>query len=186
MGYPLTCTGRNLAYRKSVYDEIGGMTSVGRFVSGDDDLFLHHLRRSAACGMRYAVDPASIVPSIPPRTFKAFFHQRTRHASKGSRYDFPLKTGLIAVYLLNLFLIVLLFSPKFLLLFLVLYSIKTLCESILILKVARRFGQQRRMRVFPLAAILHIPYVLIFGLWGQIGKFQWKDGTYRSRMSESA
>ena len=37
------------------------------------------------------------------------------------------------------------------------------------------------MRVFPLAVLLHIPYVVIFGLLGQILKFNWKNTLFTKK-----
>lgn len=179
-GFPLTCTGRNLAYRKRAYTEAGGFTAIGRTISGDDDLFLHLLRKKTQWKMRYAVDAESIVPSKPPENLRAFRHQRTRHASKGRFYPAGLKTGLIGVYLLNLFLLVGWFWPQFRSVLLVSLGVKACVEFILVHKTARLFGRTRWIRLFPLAALLHIPYIVVFGFLGTIGKFEWKARTHRA------
>ncbi|MYA23182.1 MAG: glycosyltransferase, partial [Gemmatimonadetes bacterium] len=40
MGHPLSCTGRNLGYRRQVYDELGGFAQIGHLIGADDGKFL--------------------------------------------------------------------------------------------------------------------------------------------------
>ncbi len=179
-GFPLTCTGRNLAYRKSAYQQAGGFHSIRHIISGDDDLLLHQIKKKTEWKMRYACEQQSTVSSAPPKDFMTFFHQRLRHASKGRYYDSTMKIGLAALYLLNLSLLVLIaFQCR---LFVIgILGIKSCFEFFLTFKAARLFHQQRSLLYFPLAAILHIIYVVIFGVWGQLGKFRWKETLYSPR-----
>lgn len=177
-GFPLTCSGRNLAYRKSIYYQVGGFKSIGKFISGDDDLFLHLIQNKTNWKFRFAIHPESIVPSKPAATFNEFFNQRTRHASKGLYYKISMKIGLIAVYLFNLLLVVSIFIPKIWLLLFFVFGLKSFFEFILIFKVAQKFYQKRLIRVFPLTMFVHPIYVVIFGLWGQVGKFKWKGKSF--------
>ncbi|MBN2028614.1 glycosyltransferase [bacterium] len=178
---PLTCNGRNLAYRRSAYDQTGGFHTICHLVSGDDDLLLHQMKKKTDWKMRYAIEKDSVVFSIPPQGFKAFFHQRIRHASKGRYYPKMLKMGLVMVYLFNLSLLVLLFLQLWIMLFAIL-GIKSLFEFLLLVHAARIFHQKRSLLYFPLAAILHIPYVVLFGAWAQFGKFNWKETSHTSTM----
>lgn len=182
VGYPLTCTGRNLAYRKSVFRQVGGFEAIGHFTSGDDDLLLHRIRRKTDWKCRYAVDPDSVVSSKPPTTMKAFFSQRTRHASKGRHYDAVLKIGLIAVYLMNALLLISAVLVRLWPLFIGVFLAKSLFEFVSIRKTALLFGQQKALMVFPIAALIHPLYILVFGLWGQFGNFKWKEDAYKARM----
>ena len=174
-GFPLTCNGRNLAYRKSVYEDVGGFHSISRFASGDDDLFLHLVRKKTKWKMRYAIDKESVVPSRPPSGLKTFFYQRTRHASKGRHYPIPLTLGLLAVYLFNLLLLISLVFLRFWPLFALLFGAKALFELILVWKAARIFHQKSLLQFFPLGVVMHMFYVVFFGLWGQVGSFKWKE-----------
>ena len=185
-GFPLTCNARNLAYRRSVYQQIGGFKEIGHLISGDDDLFLHLVQKKTDWQVRYAIDSEVIVSSIVPSNFNDFFHQRVRHASKGRHYAVGLKLGLIAVYLFNISLLLLLllsiWNTQFLLLFGGSFVLKTLFEFILLKKSATIFNRHSYLKYFPLAALFHIPYVTIFGLWGQIGKFTWKGSLFQAEL----
>jgi len=185
-GFPSTCNGRNLSYRLRVFHEIGGFSRFGQFVSGDDDLFLHHVVRHTNWRVHYSLDPESIVSSEAPASFSEFFHQRTRHASKGRHYSAPMTMSLIAVYLMNVLLLVMpvaaLRYPVYWNYFLGCLLMKSSTEYALISRVARKFRLMNILKFFPIAVLLHIPYVVVFGLWGQIGKFRWKGKTYHAEM----
>ena len=51
---PLSCTGRNLAYRKSVYDAVGGFAPIGHMLGGDDVYFMR-LVAKRGCGKWYGI-----------------------------------------------------------------------------------------------------------------------------------
>ncbi|MEE4310646.1 MAG: glycosyltransferase [candidate division KSB1 bacterium] len=182
--FPVTCTGRNLAYRKSLYDEIGGFGEIGHMISGDDDLFLHLARRKTGYAMRYAIEAESLVPSGTVKNANAFVNQRVRHASKGTTYRPGMVIGLSAVYVLNLSILILgiisVFHSKFFPMFAVPLLLKSIFEFTLLLKASLIFSKLRWLRYFPIAEILHIPYVVIFALLGQVGKFSWKDDSYKT------
>ena len=184
-GLPLTCSGRNLAYRKNVFKEVDGFRTFGHFISGDDDLLLHTIHRNTNYGIRFATDPSSMVPSEAARTFAAFSNQRIRHASKGLHYYSTLKIGLIMVYLFYLSLLISIFIPALFVWALFMLGLKSLLEVTLLRQNAKMFGQTRLLWFYPVAALLHIPYVIFFGLWGQIGRFQWKSERY-SKIKEPA
>ena len=42
-GFPVTCNGGNLAYRRRAFDEAGGFSGIGDLVSGDDDLLMQKI-----------------------------------------------------------------------------------------------------------------------------------------------
>jgi len=183
-GFPLTCNARNIAYRKKVYTDVGGFQKINHLVSGDDDLFLHQVRQHGEWEMRYAIDEESRVSALAPANFQEFKNQRIRHASKGRHYSLALKSGLSAVYLLNLMLFVLpvlsLWQPGLFRNFLIFFFLKAASEFSFIRKAAIIFKYAGYLTYFPLAAVLHLPYVTIFGLWGQLGKFKWKDDIFNA------
>lgn len=182
LGKPLTCNGRNLGYRKETFDSVGGFKQIYKFVSGDDDLFLHLVRQQTSWKFRYAIDRQSLVHSKVPETVKDFMNQRVRHASKGRHYPAWFTMVLAAVYLLNLNLVLLIpisfFNNCAFACLLGCLLIKSLGEFILVYRIADLFDFKKILAVFPLAVILHPFYIVIFGLWGQFGKFHWKDETF--------
>ena len=186
LGKGLTCSGRNLAYRKQVFEETGGFSQIAHLISGDDDLFLQLVAKSNRWQLNYAATPDALVYSAPPARLRDFYHQRTRHASKSRHYHWKLILGLVAVYVFNLFILLtpawgLLGWHTWFRLGVFAFVLKTGVEFFLLNALARRVNKNKLMRWFPIAPFLHIPYVVIFGLLGVFKKFEWKGETFRAR-----
>ena len=110
----------------------------------------------------------------------------TRLGRQGRHYSLVLKLGLTAIYIFNLLLFILVifsfFKMNYILLFLFPFLIKTLFEFILLKKAAQLFDCSYYLNYFPFAIIFHIPYIIIFGLWGQFGKFNWKGESFQAKV----
>ena len=122
-GRGITCTGRNLAYRKKAFDDIGGFNATPDSLSGDDDFMLQAISRHPGWKIKYALDVDARVPAQGPDTVNRFLQQKNRHISAGKHYPFVAKV-LFAVYhisnlLLWLSLLAAFFSFYFLLFFFV-------------------------------------------------------------------
>lgn len=84
---PYMAVGRNLSYRKSLFEAGGGFSHSHQSLSGDDDLLIQHVARHRLATIRYVTDPATFVPAEPPATWGAWLRQKRRHASAGRFYD---------------------------------------------------------------------------------------------------
>jgi cellulose synthase/poly-beta-1,6-N-acetylglucosamine synthase-like glycosyltransferase len=82
MGNPYMALGRNLAYRKSFFERVGGFASGIESLSGDDDLLVNH----HAVGSRTRVVMDVLVYSEPKRSWKAWYRQKLRHLQAGKWY----------------------------------------------------------------------------------------------------
>ncbi|MBN1542744.1 glycosyltransferase [candidate division KSB1 bacterium] len=181
-GAPATCNGRNLAYRKALYERVGGFSRIEKFVSGDDDLFLAQVLLSGGSRIAYADTADAIVPTRLLSGWREFFHQRLRHASKGFHYS-PRKIALLAaVYLYNLFLVCAFaraaFGTESFLWPISAWLVKSLGELALLFPFARRMQRLHYLTLYPIAALLHPLYVVLFGALGQIQRFQWKEQNF--------
>jgi len=179
MGYPLTCVGTNMAYRKSVYQELGGFGIYKNLHTGDDDLFLQRVRDETSWKITYVSGHESHVYNEPPNSWQTFLHQRLRYASKGFNYPLHVTLILILFYLLNLLLLLspltFIISNNYLLPYLATIFLKYVSDYSF-LKSAMSFLEDKRfLSLFPVAFILHIPYVVFFGLFAQIQSFKWGD-----------
>ena len=177
-GYPATCNGRNLAYRKNVYEQVGGFERINNFISGDDDLMLKLVQRTE-WKIQYAYDAALSVPTQLVKNAKQFANQRLRHASKGFFYDLKKVIGLMLAYFYNLLILLSLPLALFHTLSLwapvVFIGLKSLFEFVLLYQFAATMQRRHFLSVFPLAEILHVPYVVFFGALGPFIKFKWKE-----------
>jgi biofilm PGA synthesis N-glycosyltransferase PgaC len=83
-GHPYMGVGRNLAYRKSLYEGSGGFRSHEHLASGDDDLFVNATAKRGKVEIR--LHPKTYVYSTPKTTWWDYYRQKTRHFTTGSEY----------------------------------------------------------------------------------------------------
>ena len=93
--------GRNVAYRKKNYEQAKGFESHSDLASGDDDLFINQAANCRNCCIE--IGQGSFCFSVPPKTWKAWYRQKTRHLSTGNRYKRTHKV-LLFIYALSHFL----------------------------------------------------------------------------------
>ncbi len=190
LGFPVTCVGTNMGYRKKLYTEIGGFGEYKPFISGDDDLFLTRVREAKQYTIRYADTPDTHVYNDPPQLWSKFLHQRMRYASKGFSYPKKVTAGLLAYYLFNLFMLVgllgFLFVPTVFYPVLAAYGIKSVAEFYFINLAGKTLHDTRFISRIPLVQVLHIPYVVVFGFLGQFKRFRWAEAHSEAAVQKMA
>ncbi len=100
-GRPFLAVGRNFSYPQRLFERLGGFAHSARSLSGDDDLLVQEAHRHGA-PVRYVLDPASFVPSEPPRAWRAWARQKRRHTSAGRFYSRSAQAHLLAFHASNL------------------------------------------------------------------------------------
>ncbi len=173
------CNGANLAYEKDAFYEVNGFAGIDNIASGDDMLLMHKIYRRYPDKVFYLKNEAATVTTTPAATWKEFFHQRIRWASKADRYDDKrIFWVLLLVYLINccfLATVIAAFWKNIWLFFGILLLIaKILIEFPFVQAVATFFGQRTLMKYFPFLQPLHIAYTIIAGWFGKFGKYEWK------------
>jgi cellulose synthase/poly-beta-1,6-N-acetylglucosamine synthase-like glycosyltransferase len=173
------CNGANLAYERSAFYEVNGFNNIDNIPSGDDMLLMHKIFKLYPEKVFYLKNRCAIVTTEPAASWKQFFHQRIRWASKADKYDDKrIFAVLLLVYLLNVcFLagaIASFWNSTWLFLVLLLLLAKVLIEFPFVNSVAIFFGQQRLMKYFPFLQPLHIGYTIIAGWLGKFGQYEWK------------
>ena len=95
--------GANFSYEKKVFDEVGGFKGIDSIASGDDMLLLHKISKMYPGRIHYLKSKDAIVKTEPMKTWREFFNQRIRWASKAAKYDDKrIFFVLLLVYLVNL------------------------------------------------------------------------------------
>jgi cellulose synthase/poly-beta-1,6-N-acetylglucosamine synthase-like glycosyltransferase len=174
MGRPLSCTGRNLAYRRQVYEEVGGFASIGHLIGGDDVYFLRLVTRSS---WRVARNPTLVSCAPGPRTWGAALQQKLRHAAKAGHYGGAALLAGGVIYGFHLLLLaglvrLILGEPDPV--FLGVWAGRWLGDLFLLAGYAPRQSERRLLGCLPFLEVLYIPYVLFFTLAGRLGWFRWK------------
>ena len=81
------CNGANLAYEKKAFFEVDGFEGIDQIASGDDMLLMHKITKNYPDKIQYLKSKEAIVQHKPMKTWKEFFNQRIRWASKATYYD---------------------------------------------------------------------------------------------------
>ena len=92
-GIVWTCTGNNLAYRRRIYDELGGYENLGLVVL-EDNMLLQWVDKHS----KWRVKPVcNMVYIEPTKTVRQFFTQRIRWASSALQYRLSLVSFMVMV-----------------------------------------------------------------------------------------
>ncbi len=173
------CNGANLAYEKKVFNDVGGFEGISHIASGDDMLLMQKFKALHPDQVRYLKSRDAIVTTGTALSWKAFFNQRIRWASKSTHYqDKKLFRILLLVFAVNLcfviqFVLAWWMNLGFFFLFVFLLA-KMIIEFPLLQSVARFFNQTSTLKFFPVFQPVHILYTIIAGFLGKFGKFEWK------------
>lgn len=173
------CNGANLAYKREAFYEVQGFKGIDSIASGDDMLLMHKIWKRYPQQIGYLKSKEAIVETEAAPTWKAFFNQRIRWASKATSYDDKrIFIVLLLVYLFNCSFLALLvlsvFNMVYLYAFLIFMVLKTLVEISFVGKVSRFFDRQYLLKYFFFFQPLHIGYTIISGFLGTFGSYEWK------------
>jgi cellulose synthase/poly-beta-1,6-N-acetylglucosamine synthase-like glycosyltransferase len=173
------CNGANLAYEKKIFYEVGGFKNIDAIASGDDMLLMSKIAKHYPQQLGFIKSPEAIVTTLPATTWKHFFQQRIRWASKATHYNqSKILLVLLLVYFTNLSVLCVLIAacwqPVALFIFLLLCLIKFLMEVFFVKRVAAFFNQQYLLPWLLLLQPLHMLYIVVSGVFGQFKSYEWK------------
>jgi len=173
------CNGANLAYERKAFIEVNGFNGIDHIASGDDMLLMQKIAVQFPDKIFYLMSEEAIVTTKPVSSWKEFFRQRIRWASKATNYnEFKIFSVLFLVYFFNCTILVLFiagFWTHYLwLAFGIILILKTMIEYVFIKPVANFFNRKNLLKFFPFFQPLHIIYTIIAGWLGTFGSFEWK------------
>ncbi len=87
LGIPLSCIGNNLAFRKSVYESVGGYENI-EFSVTEDFALMRTIHKKRGGDVLLPIDEKTVVYTHPVDSFSKFIKQRRRWAKGGLRIDF--------------------------------------------------------------------------------------------------
>jgi cellulose synthase/poly-beta-1,6-N-acetylglucosamine synthase-like glycosyltransferase len=179
LGHPMMASAPSLAYRRSLYQTVGGFQDIEDTVSGDDDLLVRKMVQVPGYTVTYAPQAESCVTTEPVNHFWPMVVQRARWASNGAHYE---QKGFVALLLgLYLFYCWLVLSP-FLAGFglipwfacLLPWSVKIICNGIFLGLTARSLDQKKVWRRLIPCELIHVPVVVVAVVMGHLGLYRWK------------
>jgi cellulose synthase/poly-beta-1,6-N-acetylglucosamine synthase-like glycosyltransferase len=178
------CNGANLGYERKVFGELGGFEGIDQLASGDDLLLMQKFFDHYPERISFLKSHGAIVTTQAAETWRGFFNQRIRWASKARGYkDKSLFWNLLFVFILNLllgiFLIACCWDPIWFLGFLIFLILKTILEFPFVKTLALFFGLTNKLKYFFFLQPLHIFYTVIAGLLGNVRGYEWKGRKVR-------
>ena len=173
------CNGANLAYERRAFLEVNGFAGIDDIASGDDMLLMQKIAESYPGKISYLLSKEAIVTTQTANTWKEFFSQRIRWASKATNYsDIKIFSALFLVYFTNFSFLVLFiagfWTQTLWLGLVILLAVKIIVEFSFIYPVAKFYNKQDLLTWLPFCQPLHIIYTVIAGWLGVFGSFEWK------------
>ncbi len=178
------CNGANLAYRKDAFKYVNGFEGINDIASGDDMLLMFKIQQAYPDQVHYLKSKLAIINTRPVFSWKEFFLQRIRWASKARKYqDKRILPVLLLVYAFNLSFLFLGMAALWyqeLWIWLVGFLMgKTIVELPLFCAAATFFNRKQFIPVFLFFQPLHIIYTILSGTFSQFGKYEWKGRRVR-------
>ena len=162
-GWPYMGVGRNLAWRKDIFQRIGGFKRHAHLPSGDDDLLVNaaaHRGNTAVC-----LAPATFMYSAGKKTWRDWLQQKRRQLGAGNLYrrKHQFALGLFAgTQILHYFLLIPLMVSDFGMISGAIYALRITSASLIFSKILRQFHDERLYHWFPLLDLLLVFYSAVF------------------------
>lgn len=177
---PLMCSGANLAFRKSAFEEVRGYEGNENILSGDDEFLLKKISKHfGPKSCYYSASKKNLVITSPISSWSELFNQRIRWASKWKSHglNFHLLSSTLSflsqvVWVLSFLL--LFKGPMGLLCFSLIWLVKVGSEKQVLGSVLRTFDQKISWFGWIGTSLIHPIYVIFVVIGAIRGKFIWK------------
>lgn len=177
-GYPSMANGANLAYKKAVFNHVGGFLGNESIPTGDDEFLLKKVFKKFK--VSFLKNKSAVVETAPNKYFSDFLNQKIRWASKW-RYNNPLVPTFL--FILNCIIIasvVLIICGKMNSTpFAISFAIKALVDFIYIKSVQHFLNQKFSIVSFLIWQLVYPFYIIVIGILANVKAYNWKGRKYR-------
>lgn len=180
-GLALTCSGRNMAYRKQAFEQVAGYQGLEGMTQGDDDMLMYKIVTQGHWRTAFCLRPEAQVPSPPPPDLTSFVRQRLRYGSSGHHYYRVAAPPVLLIILPFLLLVNIAgvvslvgFVTTAGLVWLLPLFLKMVAEGQLVRTYLRKIRKPFRMIPFLITGLLYPLYITTFGILGNFIKVTWK------------
>jgi cellulose synthase/poly-beta-1,6-N-acetylglucosamine synthase-like glycosyltransferase len=175
LGYPFSSVGRNLAYRKDAYKDVGGFLALKKFRSGDDIHLTSRFRYNSGGKIDFCADHNTFVKTHIPSSEAEVFQQQIRKNSKTFQLSGTSIFFMLSLLIYSLLTVIIpILIPEWLIPWIVLILIKFALEFLPLLKAAMIFKQKSLIPFIPMMQIIYPFYIIIFSILGTFQFYQWK------------
>ena len=169
--FPLACIGQNQAYRKSLYEKIGGFAKIASRLQGDDSLFMQICKKYHKSSVSFAHDKKSFVYARQEKTWLNLFKQRIRWAGDAKimwKFNKVFFVIFLSTFSIHLFFILgiisSIFNTNLIMIMMYLITIKFILEYLLFYIGKVKFNYKTSFLNFVFWFIFHFPYIVLMGL----------------------
>ncbi len=176
---PNMCNGANLSYARSAFLAVDGFQGNENLASGDDEFLMHKIAARFPGEVHFLKNSLALVHTGAHQSFRSFYHQRRRWASKWRHYtDWKVSALAIFVFMANASTIVglgayLAGSISGFVLASIL-GLKFSLEFLFLAGVLHFLKQSKSIAYIPFVQLIYPFYVCFFGLLAQGKGYQWK------------
>lgn len=175
----ITCTGRNLAYRKSLFEELKGFSKINHSLSGDDDLFLQLVNKHTNWQIRYSLNSETSVPSAATDNFLQYITQRRRHVSASKYYSRPLQVAYFVYNVSNIYLfafpIISFIYQEYIAIALIIFALKLSIDFNALFLITKKLKKPDLLPYFGLWQVFFLFNQTLISPLGFFGKIKWKQ-----------
>ena len=181
---PSMCSGANLGFRKSAFEEVGGYTDNLFTPSGDDEFLLFNIMRKFPHSTKFMKSQDGIVSTSAHSKLTAFINQRTRWTSKWKHN----KNGKVRVSAVLFFLDYLLFYVAVAGAFLAWFNplliggivlARFISMFVFVVPINRFLKGKGAFVPLVVFQIIYPLHVLFMGMNSIFGSYTWKGRRYR-------
>jgi len=177
--YPNMCSAANLVFEKSAFNHVEGYKGNSNLASGDDEFLMHKIFKVFPDKVHFLKSHEAIVTTNASNSLNELAQQRKRWVSKSTKYQNRFITAiLVMAYMFNLSILLNLLlgfiNSEFFFIGICQLMAKAIIEGIFLYSVLHFFKRSTLLVFLPLAEVFHIIYVLIIGIWANIGTYNWK------------
>lgn len=162
-GLPYMGVGRNLAWRRRLFQQVGGFATHAHLPSGDDDLFINtaaNHKNTAIC-----LAPEAFVFSEGEKSWRNWWLQKKRHLRAGTYYRLHhrLLLGVLALtHVLHYFLLTMLLSSDFGIISVAFYAVRMASALPIHRKILCQLREAHLLIWFPLLDAFLAIYYAVF------------------------
>ena len=165
-------TGQNQAYRKTLFNSVGGFSQIAKELQGDDTLFLQVCRKNKSAKVVFADKSNCRIIARQETSWISFFKQRMRWAGDANlmwKFNPAFFISIFNTFLLPLLLVVTFFTgifhnPYYFTIFIKFFSVHLFVEFILYFTGIRQFDKKIQVIDFTFWFMIHIPYIVCMGV----------------------
>jgi len=183
LDHPFASSGQNQAFKKTIFQQVGGYSKIKDLIQGDDSIFLQLCRKLNKIKVKFSTSNESFVIGKTHNKWKDFLIQRIRWAGDANimwKFNKLFFIIILSTFVTNLYLLFLFFNIIYsdisLYVFSIIISIKFSLEFMLYLIGSIKFSLKTNFKSFLFWFIIQPFYIVIVGLLSYFTKyFTWRN-----------